>query len=516
MAGRSRAGSNALYLLMQGMMGSLFGLFQLKIFTNYMATESFGVYLAMRGLAMLLTSLAVLGLPSLALRYLPQYETHGDRRGILRFCGLLLLGMILTCSVTGLLAWHFRLPLAGNFEEFSGAASLMSHVLLLAAAMALTEFCFNLFQGMRRMGPMSIVDTVALACLTAHLLILRHSLTTERALDLFSIYFILRGLVLLSLFPKMLPSREGASGARGALRIAKTDMLNYWLLSLPLRWVALSYMELDRYVVGLVALELVHLFHVPSRITGVSKRFLAAPMLSLQTEISRLYQERRELELSRHLQLFIRAQLALSIWMGATILLLVKPLIIIFSNREYLTAIPLLAIMLLTLPLGSLIASLEAVFRGLNGLRVVLVGNILWTIVYFGSLVWFAEQFGLVGLGLAQLCGMTLQVLWVLGCARKRGWVSGLGRTLIRTSPWILMPLLPALTAAFTMPGCNFLQPSLGGLTVGMVLLLLGVVIILRGERFLRTDEKLWFLSRLPVARLRGFVGRIIGVSEVN
>ena len=53
-------------------------------------------------------------------------------------------------------------------------------------------------------------------------------------------------------------------------------------------------------------------------------------------------------------------------------------------------------------------------------------------------------------------------------------------------------------------------------LTLGLVLLLLCSLLVLRGEGLLRESEKRWFLSHLPLPPLRAWLGRLMGLSEVN
>jgi O-antigen/teichoic acid export membrane protein len=500
MAGGSRAAGNAIYLGIQGLLASLFGLIQMKIFAASLGADGFSLLIVLRSLATLLTSLAMMGLPQLALRYFPQLEIRGDGGRILRFTAVLLGGLVISCLVVFLLARNFWEILAGHFSQGEVEGNFLKETLLLALAMGLTEFAYHIYQGIRRMGPMAIAEVLGLTGLTTHLFLVRGTLDPAGAINLLSIYFLIRAGMLLLLFPRFLP-RGGEK--REPLRITKRDFFDYWLISLPLRWVALAYFDLDRYFIGLAALEVVALFHVPSRLLSVSKRFLAAPTLSLQTEMSRYYEERREGELPTRLQLFLRAQLAVALWLGGTIFLLGRPLILLISTEEYLQALPLLTILLVTLPLTSLVASLEAAFRGLDGLRVVLVGNIIWVVVYFGNLVWVVRSCGLLGLGLIQVGAVACQVIWIMAAARRRGWLLGLGVVLPRSIVWGALPLLPALAVAWLWPGGSAFAPASGGVIAGVVVLGVSILLVIRREELLTEGEKRWFIARLPLGRFR-------------
>jgi O-antigen/teichoic acid export membrane protein len=360
------------------------------------------------------------------------------------------------------------------------------------------------------MAPAALAELASLAGLTLHLLLLRAGLDAAGALYLFAFWFLLRALVLLALLPLWLP----ALGAAGTpLRLTKRQLADYWVYSLPLRWLGLAYFELDRYVIGLVAaLELVALFHVPARLVGVSKRFLAAPVLAFQTEVSRLYEERREAELGRRLRLLVRGQLAISLWLAAALFLVARPLILLLSTETYLAALPLLGLLLITLPLGSLAAALEAALRGLDGLGAVLIGNLLWALAYYGALPWFIGRWGLLGLGIAQVLAAALQAVAVMIAAARRGWLAGATGELLRAASWALVPVVVAFAAAGLWPGRRGLQPAPPGMLLGLALLALLAGALLRGGGLVDAEEKAWLLGRLPRAGLRRPLAWLLGV----
>ncbi len=497
-AGRSRLGSNALFLLLQGAGGSIFGILQIKLFTLSLGREGYSLFLVLRGLAVLMAAVAVMGLPQLAQRFLPQVETRGERGRVLRSLALLLAGALVAFALVALLSGRFWAQLAGHFTAEHSGGDLFRETLLLALSLGLAELVSGFYQGLRRMGPMALAEILSLAGLTLHLFLMREGLHAGLAMNLFSAWFLARTLALLVLLPRWLP-RAGENRGGPPLRIDRRQLLDYWLLSLPLRWLGLAYFELDRYVIGMVAaLELVALFHVPARLVGVSKRFLAAPVLSFQTEVSRLYEERREGELATGLQLFLRGQLALSLWIAAALFLLGKPLLLLVSTGDYLSSLPLLGLLLITLPLGSLVAVLEAALRGLDGLRPVLLGNLFWALAYYGNLPWLIRELGLPGLGLAQLAAGALQAAWVLSVGTRRRWLVGAAPALLSALGWGLAPALAALAAALAWPGRAGLAPAPIGIVAGLVLLLLGALLVSRGEGLLREEEKRWLLSRLP------------------
>jgi O-antigen/teichoic acid export membrane protein len=277
----------------------------------------------------------------------------------------------------------------------------------------------------------------------------------------------------------------------------------------------MAYLDIDRYIIGLVgALDIVALFHVPAKLVGLSRSFLAAPGLALQTEVSRYYEERREDQLPAYLQLFLRVQMAFTLWLAGALFLLARPVILLMSTASYLEALPLLLLLLLVLPVTSLAAPMEAAFRGLQGLKVILIGNMIWALVYFGSLPWMLGQLGMLGLGLAQLCGSVLQAAWVLGAAGRRGWLRGLGARLPGNLLWSSLPLAPALILPLLLPGRQGLSPSPAGIVLGLAVLAAGAWLLLAGGRLFDEREKRWLTAKLPGKTLQRAARLLLRLGE--
>ena len=494
MAG-SRVGSNSFYLVLKVFVASVLGLAQMKLFTAFLDLNEMGLLQSLRGLGSLVTAVALLGLPNLAVRFLPQLETRGERRRILGVSGLLLLAQLILFAAVGLIAWQSRHFLGARVGLAPGQVSLLPQVLLLALGIGLTEFSYALYQGVRRMGPVAVAEASGMLLVTVHLTAVRATLTAGQVLSLLGVYFLVRSAMLLGLFWRFLP-QTGTSDRK--LRVSARDLAGYWGLSLVLRLLAMAYLDLDRFVIGLVgALDVVALFHIPAKLVALSKSLLAAPAVSLQTEVSRFYEERREDELPRYLQLYMRGQLAVTLWLAAALFLLGRPLILLTSNENYLPAVPLLGILLFSLPLTGLIAPFESAFRGLHGLRVVLLGNLLWALGYFGSLAWLLRKLGLTGLGIALLGGTVLQVSWVLTASARRGWLRGVGASLRRSCLLGVVPALIAIGSAFLFPGRVASSPSSAGILVGLLLLMLGAWFALRGHGLFAEEEKRWLHAQM-------------------
>jgi len=511
MSGQSRIGRNTAFLGSGTLLVSLFLIIQMKIFTVALSPRDYGLLLALRALAGLVTAAAVMGLPQVAMRFLPQLEVRREKGPLLRFAARLL-GLLLASSALALLLARLARPLLmAHFHQDGVADGTFVLTLALAFSLGLYELAQSLFQGIRRMGWVALSQVLFQGALSIHFLIIRQDLTPTLALWLFTFYSLAPALGLLALFPFLLP-RDGR--AVQPLRFGRKDLLSYWRLGLLLRWMVLASLDLDRYVLSFFAgMEMISFFNIPARMMGVSRRFLQASITALQTEVSRMHEERREAELASKLQLFLRGQVSLSIWMAGALFLAARPLILLVSTKDYLAGLPLFAVLLWTLPLSSLAGPLEGVFRGLDGLPRVLLGNVLWTLGYFGSLPLLVPHLGLMGLGLAQVGALSLQAGWMLISGRRKGYIEDFGG-FARSIAWGGTPVAAALALALLLPGRRGFAPSATGVVTGLILLALGVLRILASERLFGRAEKRWLLGRLGRPRLRRALGRLLRVEE--
>jgi len=513
MSGQSRIGRNTAYLGAGTLAVSLLLIVQMKIFTLALSPQDYGLLLALRALAGLVTAAAVMGLPQLAMRYLPQLEVRRERGPLLRF-SLRLLGLLAISSALVLtLAWLARPLLMARFDMDLLEDGYFSLTLLLALSLGIYEMALSLFQGIRRMGWVAFSQVLFQGALSLHFLLIRGSLTPGLALWLYCIYTLVPGLGLLILYPFLLPS---GGKAATPLRISRGELLSYWRLGLLLRWMVLASLDLDRYVLSFFAgMELISFFNIPARMMGVSRRFLQSSITALQTEVSRLHEERREAELAPRVQLFLRGQVSLSLWMAGGLFLLAKPLILLVSTEDYLAGLPLFAVLLWTLPLSSLAGPLEGVFRGLDGLSRVLVGNLLWTLAYFGSIPILVPSMGLMGLGLAQVAALCLQAGWMLHSGRRRGYLDDLA-PMAASMAWGALPVFSALAIGLLVPGRQGLAPAPAGVLTGLLVLLAGVFALLGGRRLFDLDEKRWLLGRFGHGAPRRFLARMLRVREAR
>ena len=106
--GRSRFFSNTVALVANTIVATLITLIQIKILANFLSKESFGMFVALRGLSVLIATLAANGLPSLLVRFLPVYESRRQRGRAIRLGSGSLTAAALFLVLLGFIVHRFQ------------------------------------------------------------------------------------------------------------------------------------------------------------------------------------------------------------------------------------------------------------------------------------------------------------------------------------------------------------------------------------------------------------------------
>ncbi|MBP2680334.1 MAG: hypothetical protein H6Q78_197, partial [Candidatus Krumholzibacteriota bacterium] len=183
--GESRFVPNTVALVFQTVAATLLTLLQVKLLANYLTQETFGLFASLRGLSLLLATLAAHGLPQLLVRFIPVHETKRERIAALRLvagCTLLsLAGLAAAVAVTQALERPvFRFVPAGTVTP---GLLLWFYVTTLGVMLKLV--LYGGLNGLRRLASQVMLETLSLLAVLAWLF-------AERgALDLASLFRIL-------------------------------------------------------------------------------------------------------------------------------------------------------------------------------------------------------------------------------------------------------------------------------------------------------------------------------------
>jgi O-antigen/teichoic acid export membrane protein len=207
----------------------------------------------------------------------------------------------------------------------------------------------------------------------------------------------------------------------GAARPDTASYRRYWVGAVGLSVVAIAFSDVDRWVLSnVLALEVLALFHVASRIVRLANRFIAVPVLTLQPEITRIRAEGRGSEVDIVTSAFFKASVMMGAFAAAAIAACANPLIEIASGREFLGAHMTLILMAASIPLTAMTAPLTAVMKALDGVRAAFYCDLAWACVYVGLMLLLASSLGLVGTGWAQLAASAVQFVIALRLATVR------------------------------------------------------------------------------------------------
>jgi O-antigen/teichoic acid export membrane protein len=159
---------------------------------------------------------------------------------------------------------------------------------------------------------------------------------------------------------------------------------------------------------------------------------LGFPILALQPEVTRIYEEGRWEELKEKILVFTKGIFVASLLMVAVVAVTGRDIIMLISGAGYEKAYIVLLILLPTVPIAAFIAPLLVTMKGLHYIKWALLCDLIWMIVYFGGFPFFVSHLGLSGMAVAQLFASLSQMLGAVLIARKKGFYIGLGNNVFR------------------------------------------------------------------------------------
>jgi len=475
-------------------------LVQMKILAAHLSLATFGLFASLRGLSLLVSMLASNGFPQLLVRFLPEQAAQHTRARALRLSGTSLVVTLGLCAV--LLAGVLLLP--GVFFHQVSAGEPLRPLLLwfsvTTVAVALKLVLYGGFNGLRRFGSQTVVETISLGWQVAWMVAEAQSLTLTRLFEITGVTSLVTVLVALPWYLRALardiePSRDHeASGESYA---------HYWGGALGLSLVALAFTDVDRWVLsGVLALEALSLFHVASRIARLANRFIAIPVLAFQPEATRLYAEGRRDALDLSLRTFFKANVLLGVLAAIGIVVYADPLIRLASNAGFRGARTTLCLLAIAAPVTAMTASLTAVMKALDGVRAALYCDLAWAVVYVVGLLTLTRLIGVEGTGAAQLAASLVQVLLAFRLATLRPGVAVALATLGRALASAAAAFAPVVVAAALH----------APLVVMLALAPLAVLVYFRVSRVLgvlSSDERERLRQLLAGRRMSAFAGWI-------
>ncbi len=427
--GGSRIAENTVALVVAGALQMIFTLVQLGVLSRHLGGERFGLYVALRGFSLLLTTVILVGFPQVLVRYLPSFQRRG-RRGsaagwfFLFSSAVIILGTVLLAAAP---RWTGIMP--DNLLALGLSGETVRWMILASVALALKLILYGGFSGLREMRMQMIFELAFQVLFTILILLWRDRLDV---VFLFTALFALNALVWAAGVPVYMAivrksfSRGGGSEASG---IVLPSPVGYWGSALALSYAALAFSDVDRFLMfPLLPVAAISVYHVASRINQLIKKFLAFPVLALQPELTRIYEEGRWNDLSGRIGLFTKTSVIAALALVSVAAAVGGEIITLISGSEYAGAYRLLLVLLPTIPAAAFIAPLIAAMRALHFIKWAIVCDLSWMVVYFAGLFILVPRTGLIGTVAAQLAASAVQVAAAVILARREGLYPGTGK----------------------------------------------------------------------------------------
>ncbi len=422
-AGRSRFVGNAAALGVSTALAAVFSLVQIRILSDAFVPAEFGRFAATRGLALLVSLLAANGLPALLVRYLPGHEARGERRGAAR--------LVTACAVAaGLLAWGVLAlarqagpVLPRGMGAGAGGLEVGEGFVLLAFGVALKLVLYGGFNGLRRFGAQTVLETTALAAQVGWIFFERTDLTVERLLVILGVVSV--GTVVVGapwLIARIVRDvREGSGSPGPAPDRVGGAYPRYWLGATGLSLVAIAFSDVDRWVLSsVVAFDALSFFHVGSRIVRLVDRFMAVPVVAFQPEVTRLDARARREDADRATAVFVRFSVVVGTLAAAAVAAYAPLIVRVAAGSRYGAASALVVALAAGIPLAAVTAPLTAVMKARDAVARALVCDLAWAIVYLASAIALVLSIGVVGAGIAHALARCVQLAVAVSLSGRR------------------------------------------------------------------------------------------------
>jgi O-antigen/teichoic acid export membrane protein len=414
--GESRFLPNTAALIAQTIFAIFVTFLQVKILAAFLSKETFGLFASLRGLSLLVATLAANGFPQLLIRFLPEFESMHRRRAAVYLYGL----SILASCVLLLAGLSLLGGLKTTFFDFMPSSTLSGELFfwlcVTTCGWMLKLLMYGGLNGMRRLTIHAVLDITALVAQLVWIFLERHQLDLTRLFQITGVVSIAEALTGCLLILALLV-RGGAQGSvggasQGAAGDGARRYASYWGWAVGLSVVAIAFSDVDRYLLSqVIALEMLALFHIASRVARLANRLLGVPNFAFQPEVTRLQTEGRSARTIESTRVFMKFSAAVSIFVASLVIAFTGEIITIVANSTYMGAASLLMIFAFSMPFSAITAPLTSVMKASDRVRGALYCDLLWAVAYVCLLIALSYRLGIIGAGLAQLFACVSQLL---------------------------------------------------------------------------------------------------------
>jgi O-antigen/teichoic acid export membrane protein len=442
---RSRFVGNTVVLAVSTVLATALTVAQMKILAGALPMATFGLFASLRGLSLLVAMLAANGFPQLLTRFLPEHAAKSERASARRLVLTALAITTIACAVLIAVVVGAQSIFLAPVPPAQLDTPLLFWFAVTTLAVAIKLVLYGGFNGLRRFGSQTVVETGALVVQVAWMAIEADRLTLTRLFEIVGSTSLVAALAAMPWFASRL-RRDVPANSTGTPALSYRE---YWLGAAGLSLVAIAFSDADRWLLSTVlTLESLSLFHVASRIARLANRFIAIPVLAFQPEVTRVASEGRDTVVELSTRAFFKASVVASVLAAAAIAVCAGDLIRLASNDAFLAARPTLFLLAASIPLSAMTAPITAVMKARDGVRAALACDLAWACTYLALLLVLAARIGVVGAGVAQLVACVVQLALAARLATVKPTVaealSSLGKALVCAA----LAFTPALIAS--------------------------------------------------------------------
>lgn len=420
--GESRFLPNTVALIVQTIVATLITLAQVKLLSNFLPQDQFGLFASLRGFSLLISTTAANGLPALLVRYVPVHETNGHRREALRLSALCVVGSLLVLGFLGVVVLALRTQLLAFTDAETFRPEFYVWFLATTLGVMLKIVIYGGLNGLRRLTLQLLVETATLLAVLVWIFLSRNNLSIILLFRILGILHVVSVAIALPIYFLLLTRihPEPAPENRASMVSPSVgDYRSYLTWATALSIVAIAFSDVDRYLLAQVlSLEFLALFHIGARIGRLANRMLGVSNLAFQPEVSRLDAEGRGAGVLNVTQVFMKLNVALAVLAALVLAAFAKEIIVLVASTEYVAAAPLLMILAASLPLTTLAAPIAGVMKALDQVRGAFVTDVVWAIIYIGLMFPLGRAFGLIGVGVAHFLACTCQLVTAVRVCR--------------------------------------------------------------------------------------------------
>jgi O-antigen/teichoic acid export membrane protein len=414
--GKSRFLPNTAALIAQTIFAIFVTFLQVKILAAFLSKETFGVFASLRGLSLLIATLAANGFPQLLIRFFPEFESMQKRRTAVSLYGFCVLA---SCAL--LLAGLFFIDsFKETFFHFMPSSTISAELFFWFCATTigwmLKLLMYGGLNGMRRLTFHAVLDIAALIVQLVWIFVERQVLDLTLLFKITAIVSLVEALlgclVILGLLARSRSRGKSDITTEIPSREDTRRYASYWGWAVGLSVVAIAFTDVDRYLLSqVIALEMLALFHIASRISRLANRFLGVPNFAFQPEVTRLQTEGRRSRTIEMTRVFMKFSAAVSVFVASSLVAFTGEIITIVANSTYIGAASLLMVFAFSTPLSAITAPLTSVMKASDRVRSALYCDLLWALTYVCLLLLLSYRFGIIGAGFAQLIACASQLL---------------------------------------------------------------------------------------------------------